>query len=79
MMAWQFISVIAGAVPASHDGTAKTQAADFRPLTFSQLKTSRMLGLKPGLTGDKSNAMPTYTWDHIHLRTADPEGMVQWF
>lgn len=23
--------------------------------------------------------MPTYTWDHIHLRTADPEGMVQWF
>ena len=23
--------------------------------------------------------MATYTWDHIHLRTADPEGTVQWF
>jgi lactoylglutathione lyase len=20
-----------------------------------------------------------YTWDHIHLRTADPEGMAKWF
>jgi catechol 2,3-dioxygenase-like lactoylglutathione lyase family enzyme len=23
--------------------------------------------------------MPTYTWDHVHLRTPDPEGMAQWF
>ena len=23
--------------------------------------------------------MATYSWDHIHLRTADPEGTVQWF
>jgi lactoylglutathione lyase len=23
--------------------------------------------------------MPTLTWDHIHLRTPDPEGMAQWF
>ena len=23
--------------------------------------------------------MPTYTWDHIHLRTADPEGTAAWF
>ena len=23
--------------------------------------------------------MANYTWDHIHLRTADPEGMVKWF
>ena len=23
--------------------------------------------------------MPTYTWDHIHLRTADPEATVKWF
>jgi lactoylglutathione lyase len=23
--------------------------------------------------------MPTYTWDHIHLRTPDPEAMAQWF
>ena len=23
--------------------------------------------------------MPTYTWDHIHLRTPDPEGTAQWF
>jgi catechol 2,3-dioxygenase-like lactoylglutathione lyase family enzyme len=23
--------------------------------------------------------MATYTWDHIHLRTKDPEGMAQWF
>jgi len=23
--------------------------------------------------------MAKYTWDHIHLRTADPEGMAQWF
>jgi lactoylglutathione lyase len=23
--------------------------------------------------------MATLTWDHIHLRTPDPEGMAQWF
>ena len=23
--------------------------------------------------------MATYTWDHIHLRTADPEGTAQWY
>jgi lactoylglutathione lyase len=23
--------------------------------------------------------MAKYTWDHIHLRTKDPEGMAQWF
>ena len=23
--------------------------------------------------------MATYTWDHIHLRTSDPEATVQWF
>ena len=23
--------------------------------------------------------MATYTWDHIHLRTTNPEGMAQWF
>ena len=23
--------------------------------------------------------MSNITWDHIHLRTADPEGMVKWF
>ena len=23
--------------------------------------------------------MATYTWDHVHLKTPDPEGMAQWF
>jgi catechol 2,3-dioxygenase-like lactoylglutathione lyase family enzyme len=23
--------------------------------------------------------MPAFTWDHVHLRTPDPEGMAQWF
>jgi len=23
--------------------------------------------------------MPKYTWDHVHLRTPDPEAMVRWF
>jgi lactoylglutathione lyase len=23
--------------------------------------------------------MPTYTWDHIHLRSPDPEATAQWF
>jgi len=23
--------------------------------------------------------MATYTWDHIHLRTTDPEGTAQWY
>ncbi len=23
--------------------------------------------------------MPTFTWDHIHLRTTDPEAMARWF
>jgi lactoylglutathione lyase len=25
------------------------------------------------------NTTPTYTWDHIHLRTPDPEATAQWF
>ena len=23
--------------------------------------------------------MPKFTWDHVHLRTTDPEAMAQWF
>src|SRR5262245_33213059 len=23
--------------------------------------------------------MPTFTWDHVHLRTPDPQAMAQWF
>ncbi len=23
--------------------------------------------------------MANYTWDHLHVRTADPEGTVRWF
>jgi len=23
--------------------------------------------------------MPTYTWDHVHLRTPDPEATARWF
>ena len=23
--------------------------------------------------------MSKYTWDHVHLKTPDPEGMAQWF
>ena len=23
--------------------------------------------------------MPTYTWDHIHLRSPDPEATALWF
>ena len=23
--------------------------------------------------------MANYTWDHVHLRTPDPEAMAQWF
>jgi catechol 2,3-dioxygenase-like lactoylglutathione lyase family enzyme len=23
--------------------------------------------------------MASFTWDHVHLRTPDPEGMAQWF
>ena len=23
--------------------------------------------------------MPTFTWDHVHLRTPDPEATAQWF
>ena len=23
--------------------------------------------------------MSVYTWDHVHLKTPDPEGMAQWF
>ena len=29
------------------------------------------------ITGE--DAMPTCTWDHIHLRSADPEATAQWF
>jgi lactoylglutathione lyase len=27
----------------------------------------------------RENAMATYTWDHVHLRTPDPEATAQWF
>src|SRR3989304_6364329 len=30
-------------------------------------------------TSHWSTQMPTCTWDHIHLRSADPEGTAQWF
>jgi catechol 2,3-dioxygenase-like lactoylglutathione lyase family enzyme len=33
--------------------------------------------LQQTISGD--NVMAMYTWDHIHLRTADPEGTVKWF
>lgn len=33
--------------------------------------------ISPGHTG--RTRMPTFTWDHIHLRTPDPEGTAQWF
>src|SRR5471032_3400392 len=33
--------------------------------------------LQQTITG--ANAMPNYTWDHIHLRTPDPEATVKWF
>jgi catechol 2,3-dioxygenase-like lactoylglutathione lyase family enzyme len=23
--------------------------------------------------------MPEYTWDHVHLRTTDPEATAQWY
>ena len=23
--------------------------------------------------------MPSFTWDHVHLRTPDPEATAQWF
>src|SRR5215471_7681625 len=26
-----------------------------------------------------ATTMPTYTWDHIHLRSPDPEATAQWF
>ena len=26
-----------------------------------------------------ANAMPHYTWDHIHIRTPDPEATARWF
>src|SRR5262249_51179744 len=27
----------------------------------------------------ESERMATYTWDHVHLKTPDPEAMAQWF
>src|SRR3954469_172840 len=33
---------------------------------------------RPG-TSRKGNVMVKITWDHIHLRTADPEATVSWF
>jgi lactoylglutathione lyase len=27
----------------------------------------------------RENAMPALTWDHIHLRSPDPEATAQWF
>src|ERR1035438_2811806 len=30
-------------------------------------------------TATGRNAMATYTWDHIHLRTPDQEATAQWF
>jgi lactoylglutathione lyase len=35
--------------------------------------------LHDGHDSTERMAMPTCTWDHIHLRSADPEGTAQWF
>jgi len=35
--------------------------------------------IKSGHDERRDLAMPNCTWDHIHLRTPDPEGMAQWF
>ena len=32
-----------------------------------------------GAIKDGERTMTKFTWDHIHLRTADPEAMAQWF
>ena len=31
------------------------------------------------LFSGKENPMPDYQWDHIHLRSPDPEATAQWF
>jgi lactoylglutathione lyase len=30
-------------------------------------------------TPQRETAMPQLTWDHLHLRSPDPEGTAQWF
>jgi lactoylglutathione lyase len=35
--------------------------------------------VKPGHDKGRDNAMPHVTWDHIHLRSPDPEATAQWF
>jgi lactoylglutathione lyase len=41
------------------------------------LRDPAVLPSFPGRHG--RTPMPTFTWDHVHLRTPDPEGMAQWF
>src|ERR1700733_3854731 len=33
----------------------------------------------PAITGRNAMANAKITWDHIHLRTPNPDGMAQWF
>src|SRR5262249_5580560 len=34
---------------------------------------------RPTTSTRRTKIMATYTWDHIHLRTTDPEGTAQWY
>jgi catechol 2,3-dioxygenase-like lactoylglutathione lyase family enzyme len=43
------------------------------------LRPSGVYVLNDGETSKWENAMPQVTWDHIHLRTPDPEATAQWF
>jgi lactoylglutathione lyase len=35
--------------------------------------------MPPGISARDRNAMSTITWDHVHLRSPDPEATAQWF
>ena len=39
----------------------------------------RSYGLNCANKHNGSNVMANITWDHIHLRTPDPEATAQWF
>src|SRR5438874_3211026 len=48
--------------------------------SYSHKSGSKGVGYPNGTDKDREEAaMPTYVYDHIHLRTRDPKGMAEYF
>jgi catechol 2,3-dioxygenase-like lactoylglutathione lyase family enzyme len=67
----------AGGATRRLDGWPRCAAGLINIRRTEQMRTRRSIATKSRITG--RNAMPVVTWDHIHLRSPDPEATAAWF